>query len=72
MYDMNRQAEGSEHFQCARCHDIAAMQHSPCAGRQRLAHRRFQQVPVVMAVGDDADFHDDVESRMRCKNSREL
>ncbi len=55
--DMHRQSQGLENAERAGRHDVAAVQYGFGAFQFGGAYRRFEQRPVVVAVGNDADFH---------------
>ena len=54
---MDGQAESLQHCERAGRHDIPTVQDRLGTRLHSISHRRLEQDPVVMAVGNDTDLH---------------
>ena len=57
MNDMHRQFELLQNTQCRRRYHVTAMQHGFRAAHLGVLYGMFEQTPVVMTIGEQADFH---------------
>jgi hypothetical protein len=57
MNDMHRQFEFLQHAQRGGCYHVTAMQHGLGTMPLGVLHGMFEQTPVIVAIGKQADFH---------------